>query len=52
MDKQDKTRVIQIRLDNELLNKFNDITTKYSVNKSALIRSWIEKYVKAHEKEG
>lgn len=50
MDKQDKTRVIQIRLDNELLNKFNDITAKYSVNKSALIRSWIEKYVKTHEK--
>lgn len=50
MEMQDKARVIQIRLDNELLNKFNDITAKYSVNKSALIRSWIEKYVKNHEK--
>lgn len=55
MEKQDtnkeKTKAIQFRIEESLLNRFNEITTRYSVNKSALIRQWIEKYVAKHDKE-
>ncbi|WP_390576833.1 ribbon-helix-helix protein, CopG family [Megasphaera massiliensis] len=53
MEKQDtnkeKTKAIQFRIEESLLSRFNEITRRYSVNKSALIRQWIEKYIEQHE---
>ena len=48
--KQEKTKFLQIRIDEKLLNEFNEITNEYSVNKSALIRIWIERYIAQHRK--
>ncbi len=46
--KREKTKVLQIRIEEKLLNEFNEVAETYCVNKSALIRSWIEKYVNQH----
>ncbi|WP_418925413.1 hypothetical protein [Dialister succinatiphilus] len=50
-DKDGKKRVIQFRIDETLLNDFNRITEEESINKSALIRSWIEKFIKEHKRK-
>ena len=42
---REKTKVLQIRIEEKLLNEFNEVAETYCVNKSALIRSWIERYV-------
>lgn len=49
MDVKDKTKILQIRIDSDMLNNFQEITKKFSVNRSALIRSWIEKYINEHK---
>ena len=46
-----KQKGLTIRLDEELLNEFDKVVKKNSVNKSALIRTWIEKYIKENQKE-
>ena len=46
-----KQRGLTIRLDEELLNEFDKVVKENSVNKSALIRNWIEKYIKENQKE-
>ncbi|WP_158221345.1 hypothetical protein [Megasphaera sp. ASD88] len=46
---KEKTKVLQIRIEEHLLQDFNTITKKYSINKSELIRKWIEKYVNDHK---
>ncbi|GEM_PF-1800298 len=48
-DKKEKTKAIQFRIDETLLKRFNEVTERYSVNKSALIRSWIEQYLEKHK---
>ncbi|WP_420891008.1 ribbon-helix-helix domain-containing protein [Megasphaera massiliensis] len=50
-DKKEKTKAIQFRIDETLLKRFNEVTERYSVNKSALIRSWIEQYLEKHKDE-
>ncbi|MCQ4113137.1 hypothetical protein [Megasphaera sp. SC8-1] len=47
---REKTKVFQIRIEEKLLNEFNEVAETYCVNKSALIRSWIERYVDQHRK--
>lgn len=49
--KTDNKKFLQIRINTQLLDEFNTITAEESINKSALIRSWIEKFVKEHNKE-
>lgn len=50
-DKDGKKRVIQFRIDETLLNDFNRITEQESINKSALIRSWVEKFIKEYKRK-
>lgn len=47
---REKTKVLQIRIEEKLLNEFNEVAETYCVNKSALIHSWIERYVDQHRK--
>ena len=46
-----KIKGLTIRLDENLLNEFNQLVEKNSVNKSALIRSWIENYINKNKEE-
>src|SRR5690625_4161107 len=48
---QMKIKGLTIRLDENLLNEFNQLVEKNSVNKSALIRSWIENYINKNKEE-
>lgn len=45
---KDKTKIVQIRID-DMLSAFQEITERFSINRSALIRSWIKKYIDAHK---
>ncbi|WP_339179184.1 ribbon-helix-helix domain-containing protein [Oceanobacillus sp. FSL W7-1293] len=45
-----KQKGLTIRLDEELLNEFDKVIKENSVNKSALIRNWIEKYIRENQK--
>lgn len=49
--KTDNKKFLQIRISAQLLDEFNTITAEESINKSALIRSWIEKFVKEHKRK-
>ncbi len=41
-----KTKNVIVRIDEDLKTKFDDICKENHVNASALIRSWIEEYVR------
>lgn len=45
-----KKKVLQIRISEDLAAKFNAITDKKAVNKSEIIRRFIEKYVQENSK--
>lgn len=45
MTEDQKTKVIQIRLDTNTFNKLNVIMKKKAVNRSEKIRQWIDKYI-------
>ena len=45
MVKEQKDKVIQIRLDNETFDKLAIITKKKAINRSEKIRQWIDKYI-------
>ena len=45
---KDKSKIVQIRID-DMLSAFQEITERFSINRSALIRSWIKKYIDAHK---
>ena len=45
---KDKTKIVQIRID-DMLSAFQEITERFRINRSALIRSWIKKYIDAHK---
>lgn len=49
--KTDNKKFLQLRISAHLLDEFNTITAEESINKSALIRSWIEKFVKEHKRK-
>ena len=38
-------KLVNMRISEELFEKFNDIITKKALNRSALLRLWIEKFV-------
>ena len=38
-------KILQIRIPGELAKEFNYVTHKKAINKSELIRQWIEKFV-------
>ena len=45
---KNKTKIVQIRID-DMLSAFQEITERFSINRSALIRPWIKKYIDAHK---
>lgn len=49
MATKDKTKILQIRIDDDMLSAFQEITERFSINRSALIHSWIKKYIDAHK---
>lgn len=46
-----KKKILQIRISEDLATKFNTITDKNAVNKSEIIRRFIEDYIKKNRED-
>ncbi len=47
----DKDDSITFRVPSELKKQFEEVTDKKHINRSALLRSWVEEYVERREGE-